>query len=325
MIAIALLLQNNEAELPAALIALQRITADGTPLVLIDQGSQDRTTALAHAFIAKESAGRLIKLSKTVSLSEASELTQTESGADFALVLTPQDRLCRTAFAELQNHLAHHTEPKRIALRAGWWVSSAEAMIPPHNAQREAFAALQPDTALILHKRGELPSSGSDQLGNWAQFATEAEGALISPHSTVLRHITEAQASGAFLQAQKLVAVFPQHLELALHWASAALALSVAREVDTVLSEASEFLIALNHEQTTQIQTSHTLAGQFLATLLAEKNSEALARFAICSAMRQDAILTALQSEYVNLRADLTAALPGPNYLLTLHRELLAR
>lgn len=325
MIAIALLLQNDEGELPAALAALHGITADGTPLVLIDQGSQDKTTALAHAFIAKEQASRLIKLDKTVSRPEATELTQTESAADFALVLTAQDRLCRPAFSELQKHLTRGAKPGHIALRAGWWVSSPEAMIPPHNAQREALEGLLPDIGLILHKRGATPARDSDRLGNWAQFAAEAEGALISPHCTVLRRMTEAPASGAFLQARRLVAASPQNLELALHWASAVLALGAAREADTVLSEASEFLKALNHEQTTRIQTSHTLSGQLLAALLAENKSEALARFALCSAMRQDAILTALQSEYASLRSDLTAALPGPDYLLALHRELLAR
>lgn len=328
MITLALLVQNDAAEMPAALAALRGVTADGTALVIIDQGSQDTTAALARGFLAKEGAGDLVVLDKTLSKPDATALALKTGKTDFALVLTVHDRLRLKPFAQLQETLKAGTTPEKIVLRAGWWASSVQSYIPVLGAPEEGLASLVPDPGLVLQKRGKAPAKPSDAAQTWAEFysaLTPPAETVISAECTVLRPLALASGRGAFAKAQALVAAAPEALGLALQWASAALALCPAGEADNVLREAEDFVAACTEKQRAELQGCETLAGRLLAACLAKDKSEALSRLALCAAMRQDAVLAALQADYASLRADLTAALPGPEYLLALHRELLAR
>lgn len=302
------------------------------PLVFLDQGTDAGSREMIQAFIRRHG-GALLALEGPVSAAEATALVRRQTGADYVLPFTPQDRISRAGLAALKTRL-EDTEPDLAVLASAFWLTSADHPLPGPDAARGRDRA---ETLFADPRRLLLRGDGCDHpdpLADPAAAWTIWEGALARaafvlhlPDPVLLRPLPETGAAPSFDAAIRWLKAAPRperaaQLDTALLRLDDALALAPAEAAEDTLEAAQRLQAALPRALRRRLPDLPGPAARLLNALVRNARGEALAQLALLAAARNAERSRALAAEYAALRHDLDLALPGPEYLMELYSRL---
>lgn len=332
MLTLAMRIGNDAATLKHALPGLTGLAGETRQVLFLDQGSQDASREMLQAFI-RRSGGALLALEGPVSAPEAAALARRQTGADYVLIFTPQDRINRAGLAALERRLAE-TRPDLVILASAFWLIGADCPLPGPDAARgtERPRTLFPDPRRLVIRGGACahPDPFTDPAAAWDVWRTVLDNrgqALLPPDPVLLRALPETGAAPAFEAATGWVMDAPkparaERLEEALLWTGDALSLAPAHSATETLSAAARLLAALPRALRRRIPDLAGSAAQVLAALARKDTAAALALLALLAQSRAELRTRALADSYAALRHDLDLALPGPDYLMELYARL---
>ncbi len=341
MLTLALLTEGDTPALKAALQSLAGLATPDRPLLLIDPGAQDGNRDMLRMFTNRHG-GNLLPLGASLTRAEASALARKETGADYALVLTCNDRVNDASLTALERSLDLH-RPDLAVMASGGWITHPDRPLPGPDARRAAalpakpdardLLTLHPDSRRLLIREGEC--AAPDPLADpraawdiWEKTIKKAEQTLFHPDPVLLTAPSRCGAAASLDAIAPMLAAAPKadradRLARALHWVGDALALAPPETATDTLTATARLLRALPRSLRAQACAAPAPAGPFLNSV--RNGRDGAAHLALLASARTDLHMRALADEYTALRTDLNAALPGPEYLRALHTRLWTR
>lgn len=335
MLTLALVIRDDSAVLEMALPCLAELMTPERPLVLIDQGSQDNSRESLRHFVTRYG-GLLLALDGPLSLAEAGALARRHTGAEYVLALTCADRVNRRGLEQLEQALEKQA-PDLIIMGAGWWLTHPDHPLPGPDAGRalahrggEDALSLYPDPRRFLIRGGECdtPDPLTEPRAAWSlwrQRILAAQSLLLHPAPVLLRKVPRYGAAASLDAAARLIAETPKRdraavLSQVLLWAGDAMTVARADSAAETLAAGRRLLKSLSWSLRREACAASGPAGAFLAAL--RNGSDGLSSLALLAAAWGEEQTLSLAAEYAALRQDLSAALPGPEYLRELHSRL---
>lgn len=330
MLTVALIASERIEALEAALSALKGVAAPERPLLLIDPGVTGNGRDVLRLFSQRHGA-TLVILNSALSLPEATELARKQTGADYVLALTCDDRVSIAGLKTLEKSL-NAARPDLAVMAAGWWLTHPDRPLPGPDAKRTGagdVAAFYPDPRRLLIHGGQCsaPDLGRDPRAAW-QIWDKMIGAsrqpLFHPDPVLLRRLPDHGAAATLMAVAAILNDTPERdrpatLERALPRLGDALALAPPAAARETLAAAVQFLRAMSRGLRRLACAAPAPTGSFLSAVHKRQPDAALAHLALLASARSDMQVRALAGEYGALRADLEAALPGADYLRDLH------
>lgn len=327
MLSLALVIGRDASALDAVLPAFRGLAAPGRPVLVMDQGSGGAARDAVRRFTQAEGAA-FLALDAPLSLPDAGALAREQTGADYVLAFGCDDRVSRPGLATLEQALKD-ARPDLAVMAPGWWLTHPDRPLPGPDTMR-ARADAYPDPRRLMVRGGQCdtPDPGLDPGAAWDVWDSVTGGAeriLFHPDPVLLRRLPSHGAAAGLDAVAPLLAGTPRArrpavLDLALLRVGDALALAPPEAAPATLAAAARLLRALPRALRRRACAAPAPAGPFLGAVRAGRDGGAF--LAMLASARSDMQTRALAHEYAALRADLEAALPGPDYLRDLHARL---
>lgn len=170
-LSIVIAARNEERYLPEQLLAIQTQAVRPDEVVLVDDGSTDRTLAIMHQFAAVQRGVRVISLPESVGCARATNRGVAESTGTHLYVASANDVILPAAIRAIADALrafpdAHLMAGDVAGIRLGWADGDGHAVTPGYLDADRVARFLGP--AGIVHAAGAVISRAAwDRYGGW--------------------------------------------------------------------------------------------------------------------------------------------------------------
>lgn len=353
-----LLIAHNDAEtIWPVCQRLRQTTVAGDQIVVIDAGSADETPMLLRRFDQERGWGENVPAELILSpdtpdrgLADLQRLGHSRALGDWVIELGGDEYVQPHGVASLRDLLDVKDIDQIIAPR-GRWLAGPDGALPLPDASRwpseksislhdecarTAASKLAADPGRLVFRRGHpTPNPGSNLAARWECYdlaVSRASGIGFCPHPILLAPVSPGsspsnRASEAALLAANRIREAPRTLEEGplsqlLDRIGDEMALLAPTEAPALLDSLETLRKTLPRRLRAAAFAHPSPASRGLAALASGGRPAANVEIMMLLATRDRIHIDALAGEVRRLRADLDAALPGPEYLAQLYERM---
>lgn len=335
MLSFAMATRNEGRALDDTLRMLGATMAPEDHLIAIDAGSTDRTVARLMEFAERAPCTVLQLDTPEIRLAQALLLALDSAQTAYVMWLGPRDHLRPEALSDLRQCL-EVTAPDLAVTDSGWWYATPDRVWPradaaraatlPPDAAKSTLLALCPDPRrLVIARRAEphlrpiLNDATSDPTLYAALVAAATRPAFVA--APVMLHALDSTDPAPQLEA--LRQHLPADSQAALHmitvWSDDAVLRTAPDQAEALCAQLLAVWQALPPALQDAPCTHNGPSAALFAALRAGGIRDAMLHFALSALARQQQQSAHLAAENTQLRHEVQAALPGPDYLRRLY------